>query len=213
MVRPFSLSPFGRRLRSQPSGGRFPATPRFSTGRRTRACCILVESMALAHPTPLVGAGRGGGSRGPWRLSNAPSLARRVGRRDPPPLSSSTRGKEARWGDPRVNSRAEGARAIAQRRLRAARQTPSKQAAAFRLPATGRVCLPASLRPFGPDKRFGDRAGINTHIQSTRGFQNGPKPLEVRFERSAPDLVRPHWDFRPYCHRGNSVESPTRPRA
>jgi hypothetical protein len=167
MVRPFSLSPFGRRLRSQPSGGRFPATPRFSTGRRTRACCILVESMALAHPPPLVGAGRGGGSRGPWRLSNAPSLARRVGRRDPPPLSSSTRGKEARWGDPRVNSRAEGARAIAQRRLRAARQTPSKQAAAFRLPATGRVCLPASLRPFGPDKRFGDRAGINTHIQST----------------------------------------------
>ena len=27
-----------------------------------RACCISVESMALAHPPPLVGAGRGGGS-------------------------------------------------------------------------------------------------------------------------------------------------------
>src|SRR5882762_10372338 len=52
--------------------------------------------MALAHPPPLVGAGiarprdgrsperpRGGGSRGPRRLSNAPSLARRVGWRDP----------------------------------------------------------------------------------------------------------------------------------
>jgi uncharacterized membrane protein len=50
--------------------------------------------MALAHPPPLVGAGRGGGSRGPERLSNAPSLARHLGRRDPPPLSSPTRGEE-----------------------------------------------------------------------------------------------------------------------
>src|SRR5580692_6567935 len=78
--------------------------------------------MALAPPPPLVGAGKarprdgrsperpmGGGSRRPRRLSNAPSLARRVGRRDPPPLSSPTRGEEARWGDLRVNSRAEGA--------------------------------------------------------------------------------------------------------
>jgi uncharacterized membrane protein len=63
----------------------------------------------LAHPPPLVGAGRGGGSRGPWRLSTAPSLARHVGRRDPPPLSSPTRGEEARWDGPRVSSRAEGA--------------------------------------------------------------------------------------------------------
>jgi uncharacterized membrane protein len=50
--------------------------------------------MALAHPPPLVGAGRGGGSRGPGRLSNAPLLACRVGRRDPPPRSSATRGEE-----------------------------------------------------------------------------------------------------------------------
>ena len=49
-----------------------------------RAYCIWVESMALAPPPPLVGAGRGGGSRGPRRLSNAPLLARRVGRPDPP---------------------------------------------------------------------------------------------------------------------------------
>src|ERR1700684_3095590 len=65
--------------------------------------------MTLAHPPPLVGAGRGGGSRGRKRLSNAPSLARRVGRRDPPPLSSPTRGEEAQRSHPRVNSRAEGA--------------------------------------------------------------------------------------------------------
>src|ERR1700722_18608268 len=31
---------------------------------RPRVCCSLVESMALAHLPPLVGAGRGGGSRG-----------------------------------------------------------------------------------------------------------------------------------------------------
>src|SRR5580692_10802780 len=80
--------------------------------------------MALAPPPPLVGAGiarprdgrsaerpMGAGSRGPKRLSNAPSLARRVGRRDPPPLSSPTRGEEAQLSDPRVNSRAEGAKA------------------------------------------------------------------------------------------------------
>ena len=60
------------------------------------ACCIWVESMALAHPPPLVGAGiarprdgrsperpMGGGSRGPRRLSNAPLLSRRVGRPTP----------------------------------------------------------------------------------------------------------------------------------
>ena len=29
---------------------------------RLAACCISVELMALAHPPPLVGAGRGGGS-------------------------------------------------------------------------------------------------------------------------------------------------------
>jgi hypothetical protein len=32
----------------------------------------LAESMALAHAPPVVGAGRGGGSRRPGRLSNAP---------------------------------------------------------------------------------------------------------------------------------------------
>ena len=56
-----------------------------------------------------MGAGRGGGSRGPRRLSNTPSLACRVGQRDPPPRSSPTRGEEAQRSDPRVNSRAEGA--------------------------------------------------------------------------------------------------------
>ena len=39
--------------------------------------------MALAHPPPLVGAGWGGGSRGPRRLSHAPLLHCRVGRRAP----------------------------------------------------------------------------------------------------------------------------------
>jgi uncharacterized membrane protein len=65
---------------------------------------IWAEAMALAHPPPLAGAGRGGGSRGPRRLSNAPSLASRVGRRDPPPLSSPTRGEEAQRSHPRVNA-------------------------------------------------------------------------------------------------------------
>ena len=37
--------------------------------------------------------------------------ARRVGRRDPPPLSSPTRGEDAQRSDPRVKSRAEGAKA------------------------------------------------------------------------------------------------------
>src|SRR5271168_4612896 len=67
--------------------------------------------MSLAHPPPLVGAGRGGGSRGPTRLSNPPSLACRVERRDPPPRSSPTRGEEAQRSDLRVNSRAENASA------------------------------------------------------------------------------------------------------
>jgi MnmE helical domain len=39
--------------------------------------------MALAHSPPLVGAGRGEGSRGPWRFT--PSLACLTGQRDPPP--------------------------------------------------------------------------------------------------------------------------------
>ena len=64
-----------------------------------RTCYIWIESIVLAHPPPLVGAGiarpmdgrsserpMGGGSRGPRRF--APSLACLVGRRDPPPLSS-----------------------------------------------------------------------------------------------------------------------------
>src|SRR5260370_25398428 len=45
------------------------------------------------------------------------------------------------------------------------------------------------------------------------GFQNGPKPLEVRIERSAPDLVAPSRDFLPYRHRGGSVEPPPGPGA
>jgi uncharacterized membrane protein len=86
-------------------------------GSFVRACSASADSGTLAHPPPLAGAGiarpmdgrsserpRGGGSRGPRRLSNASSLASRVGWRDPPPLSSPTRGEEARWGDPRVNS-------------------------------------------------------------------------------------------------------------
>ena len=84
---------------------------------RRRACSHSAKS--LAHPPPLVGAdiarprdGRsperpmGGGSHGRRGLSNAPSLARRVGRRDPPPRSSPTIGrpKDARpldglWGE------------------------------------------------------------------------------------------------------------------
>ena len=62
----------------------------------------------VSAPAPSCGGGQGWGSRGPRRLSNAPSLACRVGRRDPPPLSSPTRGEEAQRGDLRVNSKAEG---------------------------------------------------------------------------------------------------------
>src|SRR5271166_5246981 len=40
-----------------------------TAGARLSACCISLESLAFAHPPPLVGAGRGGGSRGPTRLS------------------------------------------------------------------------------------------------------------------------------------------------
>jgi uncharacterized membrane protein len=61
--------------------------------------------MALAHPPPLVGAGRGGGSRGRTGLSNPSSLAHCVGRRGPPPLSSPTRGEDAQRRDTRINSR------------------------------------------------------------------------------------------------------------
>ena len=42
-----------------------------------------MELMGLAHPPPLAGAGRGGGSRGPRRLSRAPLIPYRAGRRDP----------------------------------------------------------------------------------------------------------------------------------
>src|SRR5271163_3621740 len=62
--------------------------------------------MALAHPPPLAGAGRGGGSPRPGRLSHAPPLACLVGRRDPPPWSSPTRGEETRRAGPRVNPKA-----------------------------------------------------------------------------------------------------------
>src|ERR1700722_6586729 len=92
-------------------------SPMFSS-----ACCIGIESMALAHPRPLVGVGiahprdgrsperpMGGGSRGPTRLSNPPSLVSLIRRRDPLPLSSPTRGEEAQPSDPRVNSIVEGA--------------------------------------------------------------------------------------------------------
>jgi hypothetical protein len=41
---------------------------------------------------PMRGAGRGGGSRGPTRLANAPLLSCWVGRRDPPSLVLPTRG-------------------------------------------------------------------------------------------------------------------------
>ena len=40
-----------------------------------QSLCIWIESMALAHPPPLVGAGRGGGSREPGRLAIAPLRA------------------------------------------------------------------------------------------------------------------------------------------
>ena len=63
--------------------------------------------MALAHPPPLKGAGRGGGAREPRRLWDAPQPPCRIGRRAPPPLSSPTRGEEARRHNPRVNSKAE----------------------------------------------------------------------------------------------------------
>jgi uncharacterized membrane protein len=63
--------------------------------------------MALAPPPPLVGAGWGGGSRGPGRLSG-PLLLCRKERRDPPPLSSPTRGEEAQRSNPRIDLR-EGA--------------------------------------------------------------------------------------------------------
>ena len=45
-----------------------------------------MESIGLAHPPPLVGAGWGGGSRGPMRLANAPlaPLLRKTAR--PPSL-------------------------------------------------------------------------------------------------------------------------------
>jgi hypothetical protein len=66
--------------------------------------------MALAHLPPLVGAGRGGGSRGPRRLSDAPPRAYSGGRCDPPPCSSPTRGEETHRSDPRVNSKAEGSK-------------------------------------------------------------------------------------------------------
>src|SRR5271170_2353465 len=62
--------------------------------------------MALAHPPPLAGAGRGGGSPRPGRLSHAPPLACLVGRRDPPPWSSPARGEETRRAGPRVNPKA-----------------------------------------------------------------------------------------------------------
>jgi hypothetical protein len=65
-----------------------------------RVCCNWVDSVTLAHPPSLVGAGRGGGSRGPTRLANVPLHASPIRRRDPPPLSSPTRGEEAQRCDP-----------------------------------------------------------------------------------------------------------------
>ena len=44
-------------------GGLF--IPVLSGNSPLRASCIWVESMPLKYPPPLVGAGRGGGSRGP----------------------------------------------------------------------------------------------------------------------------------------------------
>jgi hypothetical protein len=88
---------------------------------KPRACCIWVESMALAHP-PSCGAGRGGGSRGPRRLSNAPAGSSRRTARPPSsvlphhrapegrPSVGRAMGEEAQRSGPRVNSKAEGAR-------------------------------------------------------------------------------------------------------
>src|SRR6202044_1484153 len=65
---------------------------RATSGSKASACCASTESTPLACPPPLVGAGRGGGSRGPTRLSNAPKAPCRGGLRDPPPLSSPHKG-------------------------------------------------------------------------------------------------------------------------
>jgi LPS-assembly lipoprotein len=69
-------------------------------------------SMSLAPPPPLVGAGRGGGSRGPGRLWNPLPLLGCTERRDPPPCSSPTRGEETRRDDPRAIRRAKGSGAL-----------------------------------------------------------------------------------------------------
>jgi hypothetical protein len=62
----------------------------------------------VSAPPPLVGAGTGGGSRGPlWYVSPLPCG---VGQRDPPPYSSPARGEETHLDNRSINSRANGAR-------------------------------------------------------------------------------------------------------
>jgi len=59
-------------------------TGRLLEGASFRQTGFVVSEAALVHPAPSCGAGiarLGGGSRGPRRLSNAPLLACRVGRR------------------------------------------------------------------------------------------------------------------------------------
>jgi hypothetical protein len=62
-----------------------------SNRRRQRTRLPQPVERRASFRTPYVGAGRGGGSRGPMRLSNMPPLSYCAGQRDPPPLSSPTR--------------------------------------------------------------------------------------------------------------------------
>ncbi len=103
--------------------------------------CIWVELMPLAPPPPLVGAGRGGGSRGPSRLSNAPpaSPAERRGR---PPWSSSTRGEEKRPSARSGAAKPRG-RAAARPAASPSASTAARSKAALQAPADRSRCADA----------------------------------------------------------------------
>ena len=143
----------------RPSFWRRRSRPRKSCRLRSRGCCLSIESRALAHPPPLVGAGRGGGSRRPRRMAR---FSRRVGQARPPSLILPHH--RASEGRPSVGRALGGGDASGRSPCNLKSKRRSTLPAGVRPDAWRAALVPAAILPVADkirhDRRIGQSRGV-----------------------------------------------------